>query len=165
MFDEKVLTTDLESEYDVTSVEQPRATLVNPTISIPVVTDDIDSSSKIKTLLSEIKQKRTKLEEIASRSEELSRRLEVKLATYLDGSKNLPSVGPTGEILESLAGLYKIESDTQERVIKSIEKEIELTNKFLGNIDTEDETALLTQEMILKVLEGSRTTKYTLETK
>lgn len=164
MFDEKVLTTDLELDTDIAPVDHSCTTLTNQSISIPIVSDE-DSSSKIKTLLSEIKQKRTKLEEIASRSEELSRRLEIKLATYLDGSKNLPSVGPTGEILESLAGLYKIESDTQERVIKSIEKEIELTNKFLGNVDTEDAQTLLTQEMILKVLEESRTTKYTLESK
>ena len=123
--------------------------------------DDISELQKPKTndkvngIFENIHSRRNKLNEIAERSEVLSKKLETKISTYLDNSKNLPAVGITVEVLDSLASLYKIESDTQERIIKSLEKEAELVKKFESDADHEEDVAYRHSEL-LKALEEMR---------
>jgi hypothetical protein len=98
-----------------------------------------DRQDKYEALLSEIAGRRTELENLSSRTTNVIDELENKILPYLQKSQNLPNIANLCVVLEGLASMYKIKQDTDEKIIKSLERAIELHFKYVPEIDDENE--------------------------
>ena len=107
---------------------------------------------KISTMLEDIENKRNELNLLSNRINKITIILEEKMHNYLQNSKNLPSIGGTAAVLDTLSTLYKTSLDTNEKIIKSLEKQIELQYKY--NTDTtEDDGVKISSYDLLQLVE------------
>jgi len=86
-------------------------------------------ADKINEIIDNLKVKRYNIEQLESRTRSVIDSIESKLLTYLQNSKNLPSVATVTPITESLNALYNTNLNANSQIIRSMEKEIELIAK------------------------------------
>jgi len=86
---------------------------------------------KIEECLVEIKTRRDELVGLSDRTKVVIDDIETKILNYLQRTQNIPSMGVTSTVLESLTQLYKQFSDANTQTIRSLEKEIELTARYV----------------------------------
>lgn len=95
------------------------------------MTEQLPHQKKIEECLQEIKTRRQELVGLSDRTKVVIDDIETKILAYLQKTKNIPSMGVTSTVLESLTQLYRQFSDANTQTIRSLEKEIELTAKYL----------------------------------
>jgi len=113
-------------------------------------------------LLAEISSKRANLEALSKRIDDMTNIVEVKIKDYISRSPNLPSVATTAEILNSITSLYNASLSTNDRILRSLEKQLELEAKYGEEAVVTDDDQV-THASILKALEATMRVKAPVE--
>ena len=82
--------------------------------------------------LDAIVEERDKLSELCNEIKDVRTEVQNRVLSYIkNNAKNLPNFYSTKEILDTLASLFKAELDIHDRIIRSHEKTIEITAKYV----------------------------------
>lgn len=82
--------------------------------------------------LDAIVEERDKLSELCNEIKDVRTEVQNRVLSYIKNSaKNLPNFYSTKEILDTLTSLFKAELDIHDRIIRSHEKTIEITAKYV----------------------------------
>lgn len=89
--------------------------------------------------LNSIIEERNKLAELCEEIKDVRTEVQNRVLGYIKNSaKNLPNFYSTKEILDTLSSLFKTELDIHDRIIRSHEKTIEITAKYIPSSEDEE---------------------------
>lgn len=106
----------------------------------------------VNELIDQLEERRQKYEEISVDTMGVIDELRAKILPAIRESRNLPRTADVSLVVQTLAQLYKIKLDAEEKIVKSIEKECDLISKN-NKGDSDDSQMVITADAVRELAE------------